>query len=57
VVFLVSEECSVTGVVLSAANGVFAVRRWERSEGIDFGSQPVEPETIAEHRAEIAGLN
>jgi NAD(P)-dependent dehydrogenase (short-subunit alcohol dehydrogenase family) len=55
VLFLASQECRLTGVVLSAAGGRFEVRRWARSEGIDFGTEPVEPEQIAERWAEIAG--
>ena len=54
VVFLASEECRVTGVVLSAANGRFAVSRWTRTEGIDFGHDPVVPETLAERWGEIS---
>ena len=54
VLFLSSEECPVTGVVLSAAGGHFGARWWERSEGVDFGRDPVEPEHIAERWPEIA---
>jgi NAD(P)-dependent dehydrogenase (short-subunit alcohol dehydrogenase family) len=57
VLFLASEDCSVTGVVLSAAGGRFAVRSWARSKGIDFGHDPVEPEQIAERWAEIESLH
>ena len=55
VLFLASEECRLTGVVLAAAGGRFDVRRWTRSEGADFGRDPVEPELIAERWAEITG--
>ena len=55
VVFLASEACTVNGVVLSAAGGSFAVRRWVRSEGLDLGTDPVEPETIAARWNEITG--
>lgn len=54
VLFLASDACAITGVVLSAADGRFAVRRWARSEGVDFGGEPVEPEQIAERWDEIA---
>ena len=52
VVFLASEECTLSGFVLSAAGGFFAVRRWARSEGLDLGKQ-IEPEAIAARWAEI----
>jgi NAD(P)-dependent dehydrogenase (short-subunit alcohol dehydrogenase family) len=54
VVFLASEACDLNGVVLAAAGGHFATRRWTRAEGVDFGRQPVTPETIAERWAEIS---
>ena len=54
VLFLASEQCSLTGVVLAGAGGRFDVRRWTRSAGVDFGRDPVEPERIAESWAEIA---
>jgi NAD(P)-dependent dehydrogenase (short-subunit alcohol dehydrogenase family) len=53
VVFLASEACSFSGVVLSAAGGRFSTVRWERGHEIDFGRLPVEPETIAVHWHEI----
>jgi hypothetical protein len=53
VVFLASERCTLTGVVLSAAGGTFAVRRWARSGGVDLGRNPAEPETIAGRWVEI----
>ena len=52
VVFLASEECTVGGVVLSAAGGSFGVRRWARGEAVDFGQQPT-AEMIAERWPEI----
>ncbi len=57
VLFLASEECTLTGVVLAAAGGRFAVRHWARSSGVDFGRDPVEPEQIAERWAELADLH
>jgi NAD(P)-dependent dehydrogenase (short-subunit alcohol dehydrogenase family) len=56
VVFLASEQCKVTGRVLEAAGGEFDVAHWASSDGIDFGREPVEPETIAERWSEIEGL-
>jgi NAD(P)-dependent dehydrogenase (short-subunit alcohol dehydrogenase family) len=56
VVFLAAEQCTVTGRVLEAAGGEFDVARWASSDGIDFGREPVEPETIAERWSEIEGL-
>jgi NAD(P)-dependent dehydrogenase (short-subunit alcohol dehydrogenase family) len=55
VVFLSSEGCTVSGKVLEAGGGEFDVTRWTSSDQIDFGRQPVEPETIAERWAEIEG--
>ena len=54
VLFLASEACTVTGVVLSASGGRFAVRWWARSEGVDVGRSPVGPERIAERWGQIA---
>jgi NAD(P)-dependent dehydrogenase (short-subunit alcohol dehydrogenase family) len=56
VLFLASEECTFSGKVLEAAGGEFDVARWVSSDGIDFGREPVEPETIAERWSEIEGL-
>lgn len=55
VVFLSSELCTVSGKVLEAGGGEFDVARWSSSDEVDFGRQPVEPETIAERWAEIEG--
>jgi NAD(P)-dependent dehydrogenase (short-subunit alcohol dehydrogenase family) len=55
VVFLASEECQVSGTVISAASGAFAARWCARSRGIDVGLEPVAPETIAERWEEIEG--
>jgi NAD(P)-dependent dehydrogenase (short-subunit alcohol dehydrogenase family) len=54
VLFLASEECTITGEVLSAAGGRFSVPSWTRSAGVDFGREPVGPERIAERWGEIA---
>ena len=56
VVFLASEQCTVTGRVLEAAGGEFDVAHWASSDGVDFGREPVEPETIADRWNEIEGL-
>jgi NAD(P)-dependent dehydrogenase (short-subunit alcohol dehydrogenase family) len=56
VLFLASEQCTFSGKVLEAAGGEFDVARWASSEGIDFGKEPVDPETIAERWSEIEGL-
>ena len=53
VLFLASEECDVSGVVLSAAGGRFDRRSWTRSDGIDFGRDPVEPDELARRWAEL----
>ena len=52
VVFLASEACTVSGVVLSASGGNFGVRGWGRSETVDLGTQPT-AEMIAARWAEI----
>jgi hypothetical protein len=51
---MTSEECALTGVVLAAAGGRFAVRQWARSSGIDFGREPAQPEQLAERLPELA---
>ena len=56
VLFLASEACTFSGKVLEAAGGEFDVARWASSDGIDFGQEPVDPETIAERWSEIEGL-
>lgn len=56
VLLLASEQCTFSGKVLEAAGGEFDVARWASSEGIDFGKEPVEPETLAERWSEIEGL-
>jgi NAD(P)-dependent dehydrogenase (short-subunit alcohol dehydrogenase family) len=55
VLFLASERCTVSGKVLEAAGGEFDVARWTSSPDVDFGSDPVAPETIAAHWTEIEG--
>jgi NAD(P)-dependent dehydrogenase (short-subunit alcohol dehydrogenase family) len=54
VVFLASEECQATGVVLAAAGGRFSVRSLTRGREIDFGRRAVEPELIADRWEQIA---
>ena len=56
VLFLASEQCTFSGKVLEAAGGEFDVARWASSDGIDFGRELVEPETIADRWSEIEGL-
>jgi NAD(P)-dependent dehydrogenase (short-subunit alcohol dehydrogenase family) len=53
VVFLAAEECDVTGVVLSAADGWFDLRSWARTGGVDLGYD-VTPEDVAARWDEIA---
>jgi NAD(P)-dependent dehydrogenase (short-subunit alcohol dehydrogenase family) len=47
VAFLASSQCDFSGVILQAGDGHFAVARWQRSAGIDFGGADVTPEDIA----------
>jgi NAD(P)-dependent dehydrogenase (short-subunit alcohol dehydrogenase family) len=56
VLFLASERCEFSGKVLEAAGGEFDVARWASSDEIDFGREPVAPETIAERWEEIEGV-
>jgi NAD(P)-dependent dehydrogenase (short-subunit alcohol dehydrogenase family) len=53
VVYLASEACDVTGVVLAAAGGRFELRSWTRSGVVDFGREPVDPDEIARRWAEL----
>jgi NAD(P)-dependent dehydrogenase (short-subunit alcohol dehydrogenase family) len=55
VLFLASERCTFSGVVLEAAGGQFSVARWASSDEVDLGREPVEPELIAERWAQIEG--
>jgi NAD(P)-dependent dehydrogenase (short-subunit alcohol dehydrogenase family) len=55
VLFLASERCTFSGKVLEAGGGEFDVARWTSSPDLDFGQEPVSPETIAERWAEIEG--
>jgi NAD(P)-dependent dehydrogenase (short-subunit alcohol dehydrogenase family) len=53
--FLASSQCDLSGVVLQAGDGHFAVARWQRSAGVDFGGEDVTPEDIAERWSKITG--
>lgn len=55
VLFLASERCTFSGIVLEASGGDFRVARWTSSEEVDLGREPVEPELIAERWAQIEG--
>jgi NAD(P)-dependent dehydrogenase (short-subunit alcohol dehydrogenase family) len=55
VLFLGSERCTFSGKVLEAGGGEFDLASWTSSPAVDFGREPVAPETIAEHWAEIEG--
>jgi hypothetical protein len=56
VLFLASEQCAFSGKVLEAGGGEFDVARWTSSPDVDFGRDPVSPETIAEEWAKIEGV-
>jgi NAD(P)-dependent dehydrogenase (short-subunit alcohol dehydrogenase family) len=56
VLFLASQACDVSGVVLRAADGRFSTVAWRAGDVLDFGREPVAPETIAERWAEIEGV-
>jgi NAD(P)-dependent dehydrogenase (short-subunit alcohol dehydrogenase family) len=53
--FLASERCTFSGVVLQSAGGRFSTVRWQRGDVVDFGREPVEPETIAQRWTDIEG--
>jgi hypothetical protein len=55
VVFLASERCTFSGVVLQAAGGKFSTVRWQRGNVVDFGSEPVDAETLAARWHDIEG--
>lgn len=54
VVFLASNECDVSGVVLAAANGRFSLGRYGTGETVDFGATPVTPDEFAARWEEIS---
>ena len=53
VLFLASEQCSFSGVVLRAADGRFSTVGWQAGDEVDFGRQAADPEAIAERWNEI----
>ncbi len=53
VLFLASEECDVTGVVLSAAGGRFSLRSWAAGDVVDFGREPVAADELARRWADL----
>jgi NAD(P)-dependent dehydrogenase (short-subunit alcohol dehydrogenase family) len=53
VLFLASQACQQSGIVLQAANGRFSTGQWTRSTTIDFGSEAVTVEMVAEHWEQI----
>jgi NAD(P)-dependent dehydrogenase (short-subunit alcohol dehydrogenase family) len=54
-VFLASSACTMSGVILRAAGGRFSVARMDGTDGIDLGTAPADPETIAARWQDIAG--
>jgi NAD(P)-dependent dehydrogenase (short-subunit alcohol dehydrogenase family) len=56
VLFLASERCTSSGVVLRVVDGHFSTAQWEHGEGIDLGREPVEPEVIEENWPAIEGV-
>jgi NAD(P)-dependent dehydrogenase (short-subunit alcohol dehydrogenase family) len=53
VLYLASEECSVSGAVLAAAGGRFDLRSWTRSRTVDFGRKPIGPDELAARWADL----
>lgn len=53
VLFLASEECNVSGVVLSAAGGRFSLRSWTAGDVVDFGREPVAVDEFARRWADL----
>jgi NAD(P)-dependent dehydrogenase (short-subunit alcohol dehydrogenase family) len=54
VVFLASPACDVSGIVLRADGGRFAVAGYDRGTEVDLGREPTTPEAFAERWPEIA---
>jgi NAD(P)-dependent dehydrogenase (short-subunit alcohol dehydrogenase family) len=48
VIFLVSRQCNVSGVILRANSGEFSTMSWQIGREINFGLEPTTPEQIAE---------
>jgi NAD(P)-dependent dehydrogenase (short-subunit alcohol dehydrogenase family) len=53
VLLLASEECDVTGVVLSAAGGRFSLRSWAAGDAVDFGREPIAADELARRWADL----
>lgn len=56
VVYLASQACKQSGLVLSSANGRFSLRTSQRTDCVDFGTQPARPEDLLDRWEEIAGM-
>jgi NAD(P)-dependent dehydrogenase (short-subunit alcohol dehydrogenase family) len=55
VLFLASDQCTFSGKVLEAGGGEFSLAHWASGDEIDFGSEPVDPELLAERWPELEG--
>jgi len=56
VLYLASDRCEVSGIVLRAAGGKFGTVAWHDGNEIDLGSKLAAPEAIAERWDEIEGV-
>jgi NAD(P)-dependent dehydrogenase (short-subunit alcohol dehydrogenase family) len=54
VLYLASERCTASGMVLRANNGRIEAGWFGRTEGVDFGPEPATPEEIEARWGEIA---
>jgi len=48
VVYLASEACSVSGIVLGAASGRFSLGGYAVTKRVDLGTEPASPEAVAD---------
>ncbi len=55
VLFLASERCAVSGVVLQAAEGTFSTAAWQAGTALELGADAA-PEAIAEYWHELEGM-
>lgn len=55
VLFLASDRCDVSGVVLTAAEGTFTTAAWQAGTALELGSDAT-PEAIAEYWHELEGM-
>jgi NAD(P)-dependent dehydrogenase (short-subunit alcohol dehydrogenase family) len=55
IAYLVSSQCTQSGLVLAASDGRFAVERWSAGPEVYFGEEPATLEAIGARWGEITG--